>query len=197
MLKDTHPATCSAVSEDASWRDYISELTAEQVAELESWEQQPDGGRGSDMRLKALVVAARSMSRQNRWQREYADVPAPRDATHVGDWHPYDDIETPARYFEGLRGPHVHVGGLQNSDGSVRERWISVTIDADDLDSARARALARFLLYAADELETAAFAEAVDQLRDIDTDEGVTYRDACRAGVAVVQADADAFGAVL
>jgi hypothetical protein len=179
----------------ASWRDFAGELTAAQVAELISWEGQPDGGRGSQMRDQALLVAARSYARRNRWDREYADVAPPADATYVHAWDPWDDVETPARYFEGGRWPHVHVGGIQNADGSVRERWISITANVDDLDASTARAIARFLVAAADQLEQVAFDEAVAQLRDLDG--GVSYRDACAAGVAVVQADADTFGAVL
>jgi hypothetical protein len=113
--------------EKVTWRDYADELTAEQVAELESWEEQDDDGRGSSMRQKALAACARDMARRNRWARQYADIPAPTDATYTSEWHSFDDIETPARYFEGGRWPHVHVGGLQNPDGTVRERWISVT----------------------------------------------------------------------
>jgi hypothetical protein len=189
MQKDTDTTT------HADWRDYVDELTLDQVEELISWEGQPDGGRGSSMRRKALAACARDMARRNRWAREYADVPAPADATYVHAWDPWDDVETPARYFEGFRCPLVHVGGIQNADGSVRERWISITANVDDLDPATARALARQLAAAADQLEQVAFDEAVAGLSDLDG--GVSYRDACKAGVAVVQADADTFGVAL
>jgi hypothetical protein len=66
----------------------------------------------------------------------------------------------------GVRYPHVHVGGIQNADGSVRERWISITVDVDDLDASAARSLARQLAAAADQLEQVAFAEAVAGLRE-------------------------------
>lgn len=205
MQNNTHAGACP------TWRDFAGELTQEQITELEGWEDasvDPLVGR-------ALLMCARDMVRRNRWAVEYADVAAPADATYSGEWHAVDDIETPARYFEGFRGPHVHVGGIQNPDGMVRERWITVDTDTDDLDAATARALARFLIAAADGLEQVAFSEAVagwqsDTDADVVdaqvsryaslracSDQGISYRDACKAGVAVVCAEADTFGAVL
>jgi hypothetical protein len=189
----------------ADWRDYAGELTAEQVAELESWEDQPDGGRGSQMRDQALAACARDMARRNRWAREYSDVAAPRDASWVGEWHDAFDSVNPGRYFEGGRWPHVHIGGLQNHDGSVKERWIDVTADVDDLDAGTARSLARFLVAAADELEAVAFAEAVAGLDD---GEGISWQEAAREAAApplgagrgrpaLFCAHADTFGADL
>jgi hypothetical protein len=78
----------------------------------------------------------------------------PADATLVDDWHPEDGIENPApaRYLDGVFWPMLHISGVQNPDGTVRERWITVDTDTDtdDLDVATARALGRYLLAAAD-----------------------------------------------
>jgi hypothetical protein len=188
MQNNTH------TSPRPTWRDFADDLTFEQVGSLAS----SDSPDLRDLGRRALLFAARDMARHNRWASEYRDVAAPADATLVDDWHPEGGIEnqSPARYFDGVRWPHVHMRGVQNPDGTVRERWITVDTDTDDLDAAGARALARFLTAAADELEQVAFAEAIAGWHsDTDTD-GVSYRDACAAGVAVVCADADALGAV-
>jgi hypothetical protein len=165
----------------AHWRHYADDLTAGQVVEIAEWEQQPDGGLGSSMRRSALLMAARDYARRNRWARDYADVHPPIDASHAGDWDPVHDIEFPARYFEGARWPRAHIGGLQDANGSVRERWITVDTDTDDLDAGTARALARFLLAAADELEQMAFREAVAGL---DIEEGITWQKAAKQAAA-------------
>jgi hypothetical protein len=105
------------------------------------------------------------------------------------------------KVFRGRRWPHAHIGGLQDANGSVRERWITVDTDTDDLDAGTARALARFLLAAADELEQMAFREAVAGL---DIEEGITWHEAAKEAAAprlgagrghsaLVCADADTF----
>jgi hypothetical protein len=181
--------------EKVTWHEYIDDLTVEQVDSLASSDS-PDLG---ELGRRALLFAARDTVRRNRWAREYGNVAPPTDATLVDGRHPDGDIETPApaRYFDGVRWPHIHIGGMQGPDGTVRERWITVDTDTDDLDAGTARALGRFLLAAADELEQVAFAEAIAGL-DV---EGITWQEAAapslgagRGRLALVCADADTFG---
>jgi len=89
----------------------------------------------------------------------YADIPAPADATKVTEWDRIFAVNVLHRFFYGTqRGGRVRVGinGYQNPDGSVRERWITVTVVPDlsnGLDAGAARDLARALIAAADELD--------------------------------------------
>ena len=84
----------------------------------------------------------------------YADIPAPADATRVTEWDRVFDIDVLHRFFYGTQRGDVGISGYQNPDGSVRERFIHVSrgLDGRELDAATARVLARALIAAADEL---------------------------------------------
>lgn len=94
----------------------------------------------------------------------YADIPAPADATKLTEWDRIFAVNVLHRFFYGSqRGERVRVEilGYQNPDGSVRERWIHVHAvpnprDDLELDAAAARELARALIAAADELDALA-----------------------------------------
>jgi hypothetical protein len=88
-----------------------------------------------------------------------AGVAPPPDATRVTKWEHIFHPDVLHRFFYGTqRGERVSVeiNGFQNQDGSVRGRWIHVdgrVLDRQELDGAAARALARALIAAADELD--------------------------------------------
>jgi hypothetical protein len=84
------------------------------------------------------------------------DVAPPRDATKVFDWdHIFNEHEL-HRIFHGTQRDPVRIDGYQKPDGSIHGRGFYVDVDAlerQELDAAAARALARALIAAADELD--------------------------------------------
>ncbi|OBI53471.1 hypothetical protein A5707_11400 [Mycobacterium kyorinense] len=108
--------------------------------------------------LADAITAARE-AREAQWTVQYDHVPAPAGATHVHEWQAVHSVTVPTRYFEGThRGDliRVDINGSQEGDGSVRERWINVSVAdtrANGLDSANIRQGARDMIAAADELD--------------------------------------------
>lgn len=134
-----------------TWRDLADQLTAEQIEVLEEQE------RLEAAAFVLLWLAERKVER-NHLARQYADVPAPADATSVDhdDWENWND--GPTRHFRGThrrdRRVHVGINGFQRTDGTVAERWVFAEIVGDDsLTADEARELGTYLLAAADELD--------------------------------------------
>jgi hypothetical protein len=94
----------------------------------------------------------------------------------VSKWEVGDD--GPQRHFVGREWDYLTVGGLQRADGTIETRWVIFREDDRDAveGAAQARVVGREWLAAADELTRLA---------------ALSYRDACKAGVAVVDADAE------
>lgn len=126
-------------------------------------------------------------------------IPArPAGAVDVYEWEPPARTGHPqaSRAFAGteriVNGQYtgdimVRIEGTQHADGRVERRVLVDKTSADcPLTAAEARRLGCAIIAAADEVE-----------RQTDISEVITYQDACAAGVAVVCADADKFGATL
>lgn len=141
----------------AGWRELADRLTAEQVDMLASLERDHRTG------ARELRIAAEQMAREQRWERQYANVAPPADATSVGGWSDVYRDEPPARLFRGadhgVPQAQIALHGYQRADGSVRERWIHADIPDNSrrngLSAGDARAVAAALLAAADALEVA------------------------------------------
>jgi hypothetical protein len=101
-------------------------------------------------------LAARDSELEACWAQEYSAVQAPPDATEVRAWMAVFDADAPTRYFRGTRRGSdpvsVDLAGYQETNGAVRQRWITPAVDTD-LDAAGARELAAHLIAAADELD--------------------------------------------
>jgi hypothetical protein len=96
---------------------------------------------------------------------ELAHIPAPSEATWVGEWHFFEgccsDHQDWVRYFGGRRWTvetnysdpvAVDIAGIQFSDGSI-DNWIGLDGDTPGLNADEALMLAAILSQAADELE--------------------------------------------
>lgn len=136
----------------ASWRDLADQLTAKQIADLEHWEATSTHPN----RDEAILQDAQRHAQANAWARQYADVPTPPDATSVNKWTADSTIEVPARHFWGTDRDGVFICGYQKPDGSVRNRYITLDFQVEDMDAADARDLAARLIAAADELDALA-----------------------------------------
>ena len=144
-----------------SWRDIADQLTPEQVAELDHWEQRPEPHQTDDHLREALLRAARDYAGRNIVDIRYSDVPAPPDATDTGAW----DKGEGGIYARFIRGTHrqvrhltVTIGGLQYSNGVI-ERTIRVQpgeTDDGEMTADLAREVAAALTAAADEIDAAA-----------------------------------------
>jgi hypothetical protein len=100
-----------------------------------------------------------------RVARDFSRIPAPSDATWVGEWHLFEcdccgDVDW-QRYFTGRSWTvetsfpepmEVHLSGSQYSDGSTYE-WICLDGKTHNLNPEDARMLAATLFRAADGLE--------------------------------------------
>lgn len=142
-----------------TWRDYASQLTAEQVASLEHCESRlsppvaahPQG-------VAALAEHARDMAETNAVDARYADVPLPAGAIQNDGWSRHSDTGNWYRLIEWATIPtqtpavEVCVDGRQATDGTFTR---DVAIYAEDvrLTAMQARALAAALSAAADELD--------------------------------------------
>jgi len=127
-----------------------------------------------------------------------ADVAVPARAVFADTWQ--DDDPQPHRVVMGAkRGVDDHdlivwASALQWQDGRIAVDRDPPTVNLDavswerGLTAGQARELAALLVEAADEIDTWVAANADDEAAQ-------TYRDACRAGVPAVRADADSFGA--
>ncbi len=136
-----------------TWRDLISELTPEQIAELEYCEQHqiPPGLDTDAHRLNG----ARSMIRHNRAQREFAHVEPPADCRGPIDTWQQLDATTFTRAYTAwnveVGSIDVEVMGTQYSDGRViREIYCG---GMDGIMAGQARRLAAALIDAADMIE--------------------------------------------
>ncbi|MGD9621442.1 MAG: hypothetical protein AB7G47_13925 [Mycolicibacterium sp.] len=150
-----------------TWHDLRDQLTPDQIEYLESWDANPDipvmspvhGPVLEEHRRGSLYFAAKKFVETNAATGRFAHVPMPPDARVVDGWHLFGDDEFD-RHFDGTTrrdntGVRVYISGRQYQDGRV-ERVITVTgpPDNDDvLTAAEARAAARMLLEAADELD--------------------------------------------
>ena len=96
---------------------------------------------------------------------DFSHIPAPSDATWVGEWHLVQcdccGDEDWQRYFTGRSWTvetsfpepiEVHLSGSQYSDGSTHE-WICLDGETHDLNPDEALMLAATLTWAVDELE--------------------------------------------
>lgn len=88
-------------------------------------------------------------------------IPAPAGSVKLTDWHRIFSLDEVHRWFYGTSrdigcGVRIVIGGHQNSDGSIRERFAYVSLDnkGDGLDAAALRALACAAIGAANELDT-------------------------------------------
>lgn len=159
-----------------SWHALRDQLTPDQIEYLENWGAQlnnpamsPEHGPVLDeYRRGSLYVAAKEFVETNVATGRFAHVPMPPDAKVVDGWHRYDD-DGFDRHFDGTTrrdttGVRVFIGGRQYQDGRI-ERVITVTgpPDNDDvLTAVEARAAARMLLEAADEIDRLGEPHAVD-----------------------------------
>lgn len=136
-----------------TWRDFIEQLTAEQIADLERCEREqvPPGMNTS----AHFINAALSFIAENEAQKRCAHIPTPADAigppTHWVEW----DDGVWARGYTAWRGRaggfEVQISAWQFSDGRPAERDIAFedTDDSQDMTADRARELAALLLEAA------------------------------------------------
>ena len=137
-----------------TWRDLSSELTPEQIAELDYCEQNhiPPGLDTDEHRLNG----ARSMIRHNRAQREFAHIEPPADCRgKIDGWQQFDDTTFCRAYTAWQRevgGIDVMIGGTQYSDDGRVTREIFVG-DMDGMAAWQVRELAAALIAAADRLE--------------------------------------------
>ena len=136
-----------------TWRDLISELTAEQIAELEHCEQNriPPGLDTDRHRLNA----AHAMIRRNRAQQQFSHIEPPADCPgEIGDWYQWNDNTFSRAYSAWVRevgSTGVEVMGTQFSDGRVmREIFVG---GMDGMTVGKVRRLAAALLDAADVIE--------------------------------------------
>jgi len=89
------------------------------------------------------------------------DIPAPAGAVRLANWQRIFSLDELHRWFYGTSrdigyGVSIVIGGHQNSDGSIRERFAYVSVDnskSDGLDAAALRVLACAAIGAADELD--------------------------------------------
>jgi hypothetical protein len=129
-----------------TWRDVADQLTAAQIAQLESLERDEP---------QTLLEMARQLAAKNvTTAAPFDHVAQPAGAVRTFNWQLDGDW---FRDFEGTTrrgGPaRVRIFGRQQADGSTR-RWIAVdTRHLDALDPAAARELAAALTDAADEIE--------------------------------------------
>jgi len=129
-----------------TWRDVADQLTAAQIAQLESLERDEP---------QTLLEMARQWATQNVTAAAPFDhVAQPAGAVRTFDWQLDGNW---FRDFEGTtrrgRQAHVQIYGRQQADGSTR-RWIAVhSRHLNALDLTAARELAAALTDAADEIE--------------------------------------------
>jgi hypothetical protein len=130
-----------------TWRDLADELTDEERARFERIEREAQG------RLPAQVLLdfARRDIAGRLADMAYHDVPAPADATWVGQWEQHVDLGwSRSLVWREYRG--VAIDGGQRCDGTV-VRGISVYVEGEMFTSAEARQFAALLVAAADELD--------------------------------------------
>ena len=129
-----------------TWRDVADQLTAAQIAQLESLERDEP---------QTLLEMARQWAAKNMTAAApFNHVAQPTGAVRTFDWQLDGNW---FRDFEGTtrrgRQAHVQIYGRQQADGSTR-RWIAVhTRHLNGLDLTAARELAAALTDAADEIE--------------------------------------------
>jgi hypothetical protein len=129
-----------------TWRDVADQLTAAQIAQLESLERDEP---------QTLLEMARQWAAKNMTAAApFNHVAQPTGAVRTFDWQLDGNW---FRDFEGTRRrgrqAHVQIYGRQQADGSTR-RWIAVhTRHLNGLDLTAARELAAALTDAADEIE--------------------------------------------
>jgi hypothetical protein len=144
------------LDDQTTWHELIEHLTSSQVCELMRSDHQPSCGPHDTHRLRQLRVAENHAA-QNDLQVLYASVPLPPGATSASEWDFRDRrCGRVWRHFTGTRrGTTATVGidGMQNSDGSVAERQISIICGNGELTATTAREVAADLIAAADELD--------------------------------------------
>jgi len=140
-----------------TWRDFIEQLTAEQIADLEHCEREqvPPGMNTSTH----FINAALSFIAKNEAQKRCAHIPTPADAIDPPtQWIEWDDGVW-ARGYTAWRGRaagfEVVIDAWQFSTDRPIERQIVFedTDDEQDMTADRARELAALLLEAADLLD--------------------------------------------
>lgn len=111
------------------------------------------------------------MRKITRIPANHATIQAPADAVKLTEWDRIFNLHELHRWFYGTSrdigcGVSVKIGGYQNSDGSVRERFAYVSVDkkGDVLDAAALRALASAAVSAANELDE--LSDSVGTLND-------------------------------
>lgn len=147
----------TSYDEDAtSWRDLATQLTPDQVAELEYCEREkiPPGIFSAQSQLNC----ARGMVEHNIIQALCADVPAPPEATGLCEWETWTGGSY-ARMFDiassrSADGMSVLLLGIQHHDGRI-ERFVSARLENGDnnMSPAEARRFANLLVEAADRLD--------------------------------------------
>lgn len=142
------------MSDPTTWRDLAAQLTPEQIAEFERYEQLPPGVVTADT---ALAIA-QSQVRENQAPARCAHIPTPGDA--IGEpsrWMPWDGDVCQRVYTcweQRVTGVEVKILGYQYSDDRpiYREIFFDGT-DNCDITADRARALGRLLVEAGDKLD--------------------------------------------
>jgi hypothetical protein len=150
-----------------SWRGLAGELSAQQIAELEERERDPDslvritGKPEYRFDGENLLQTARSYA-SNNLGAAMIDVPDPAGAKMVYEWsdadspHAFRQFNGITRTVESKPGDTIDVviRGLQLADGTVEERGILIYGAPDDnMATAEARRLAAALIAAADEID--------------------------------------------
>lgn len=150
-----------------TWRDLRDQLTPDQIAYLEGWEARPHLPVMADSewidaeahQRGSLLFAAQEFAETNKIAEQCVNLPMPPDARVIDGWHRFGEGEFD-RYFDGTTrrddsGVRVFISGRQMHDGRIeREITLAGRPDQDDrLSADDARAAARMLIEAADELD--------------------------------------------
>jgi hypothetical protein len=140
------------VSTATTWRDLADQLTPDQIVDVERFDEQI---RRESLPCDMSLNYARQFARLNVARLVLADMPAPPDATRIGDWEEMGEGEWYRSFMSWSCTTEkvlVEVEGHQYNDGRI-ERWIIDHSGEEPMTARDTRERAEALLAAAAELD--------------------------------------------